>query len=144
MLELLDLGTDLNTYPILEFVPTVEETAFLQDIVKYITTPTGKLFWDRLGTIDLRSFLNTKFTPQIQYEMEQRTISILEADERVVDAQADITQIDQNTFKMEIKVQAPTDETFLLVGTLDAVAVNFDVTVAEKTFSVPFYLDGEI
>ena len=141
---MLDLGTDLNTFPRVEFVPTIEHTGFLQDVVKFLTTPTGALFWDRLGTVDLRSYLNTKFTAQIQYEMEQRAISILEADERVVDAQADITQIDQNTFKMEIKVQAPTDETFLLVGTLDAVAVNFDVTVAEKTFSVPFYLDGEI
>ena len=141
---MLDLGTDLNTFPRVEFVPTIEHTGFLQDVVKFLTTPTGALFWDRLGTVDLRSYLNTKFTAQIQYEMEQRAISILEADERVTDAQVEITQTDLDSFNMEIKVQAPTDETFLLVGTLNQVAVNLDVTTSEKTFSIPFYLDGEV
>ena len=141
---MLDLGTDVTTYPKVEFVETLNETGLLSDVVKYITTPTGTLFWDKLGTLDLRTYLNTKFTAQIQYEMEQRAISVLEADERITDAQVDITQLEQDSFNMTIKLEAPEDQTFLLVGVLSAVAINLDVQTGEQSFSIPFYLDGEI
>jgi hypothetical protein len=97
-----------------------EERAFLEALVRRLSTPRGGLFYDDDYGLDLRAFLNSNVSPnQIAYQVENE----LRKDERVEDCTAEATVQSDGTILLEIEVKAG-EEPFDLTVLVNEVTVT--------------------
>lgn len=97
----------------------------VESLARQLTCPPGGLFWAPPKGIDLRAYLRARIDPRALAQIQARVVATLSADERVVDARAQVSFLSQEN-KLRVSVTAESAEgPFSFV--LDVAAARVDL-----------------
>lgn len=104
-----DFGTDVSTFPDLDFIPISGQAAVGEAVARRLMTPRGSLpFLPNYGT-DIRNRLNDTITPEQLASLRSSIEAEAEKDERVERAEATVTYLDaSHTLLIALKLTTGT------------------------------------
>jgi hypothetical protein len=123
-----DYGTDISTFPTLDtsFSLMTGRRVVAEAIARRLSTPRGKLFWDRSAGTDLRGWLNDDLDPvrspmAIGIAVEAECLK----DERVAGAQVAVSfDVRTRTLRVRIALELIDGDSFSMVLGVDQVTVE--------------------